>query len=227
MNSNGTKLKQVVHTHSTHRTSCWDGWPTGLTGVKSGLRLPFRPTHLWVEVGYKEICLPRLLRRYETYFLHFDFILEKKRSGEEGKIQTGLLTRNSKRQNDSLIFGCSFLRVAWIPHQLFFRERGRRKVGFALSDCKRGWSLEIEESCQEIVRNEVEEKVSKYFFRPAIVAGHFAILTSWRLPLLRRGIISLYLLSSAHKESLWLLLQISYLHSWLSGAWRVWNYCSF
>ena len=166
MNSNGTKLKQVVHTHSTHRTSCRGGWPTGPTGVKSGLRLPFRPTHLWVEVGYKEICLPRLLRRYETYFLHFDFILEKKRSGEEGKIQTGLLTRKSKRQNDSLIFACSFLRVAWIPRQLFFRERGRREVGFALSDCKRGWSLEIEESCKEIVRNEVEEKVSKIFFSP-------------------------------------------------------------
>ena len=38
----------------------------------------------------------------------------------------------------------------------------------------------------------------KYFFRPAIVAGHFAILRSWRLPLLRRGIISLSLLSPAH-----------------------------
>ena len=214
MNSNGTKLKQV--THSTHRTSCRGGWPTGLTGVKSGLRPPFRPTHLWVEVGYKEICLPRLLRRYETYFLHFDFILEKKRSGEEGKIQTGLLTRNSKRQTDSLIFGCSFLRVAWIPHQLFFRERGRRKVGFALSDCKRGWSLEIEDSCQEIVRNEVEDKVSKMFSSP-IVAGHFAILRRW-LPLLRRGIISLFLLSSAHRESLWLLLQIRYLHSCFSRA---------
>ena len=166
MNSNGTKLKQVVHTHSTHRTSGRDGWSTGLTGVKSGLRLPFRPTHLWVEVGYKEICLPRLLRRYETYFLHFDFILEKKRSGEEGKIQTGLLTRKSKCQSDSLIFGCFFVRVAWIPHQLFFRERGRREVGFPLSDCKRGWSLEIEDSCQEIVRNEVEDKVSKILFSP-------------------------------------------------------------
>ena len=59
-----------------------------------------------------------------------------------------------------LIFGCSFLRVAWIAYQLIFRESGRREVGFLLSDCKRGWSLEIKQSCQEIVRNEVEYKVS-------------------------------------------------------------------
>ena len=56
--------------------------------------------------------------------------------------------------------------------------------------------MEIEELCREIVRNDVEVKVSKMFSLP-IVAGHFAILRSWRLPLLRRGIISLYLLSSA------------------------------
>ena len=31
---------------------------------------------------------------------------------------------------------------------------------FLLSDCKRGWSLEIKQSCQEIVGNEVEYKVS-------------------------------------------------------------------
>ena len=128
----------------------------------------------------------------------------------------GLLTCKSKRQNDTLIFGCSLLRVAWIAHQLFFRERGRREVGVALSNCKRGWSLEIEELCQEIVRNEVEDKVSKMFSSP-IVAGHFAILRRW-LPLLRRGIISLFLLSSAHRESLWLLLQIRYLHSCFSRA---------
>ena len=48
-------------------------------------------------------------------------------------------------------------------------------MGFALSNCKRGGSLEIEELCQDLVRNEVEDKVSKMFSSP-IVAGHFAIL---------------------------------------------------
>ena len=52
------------------------------------------------------------------------------------------------------------LRVGWIAYQLIFRESGRRELEFLLSDCKRGWSLEIKQSCQKIVRNEVEYKVS-------------------------------------------------------------------
>ena len=71
---------------------------------------------------------------------------------------------------------------------------------FLVSDCKRGWSLEIKQSCQEIVRNEVEYNVrclTTSFFADCS-HRHFAILRSWRLRLLRRGIISLSLLSPAH-----------------------------
>ena len=71
---------------------------------------------------------------------------------------------------------------------------------FLLSDCKRGWSLEIKQLCQEIVRNEVEYNARCLInsFVADCSYRHFAILRSWTLPLLRRGIISLSLLSPAH-----------------------------
>ena len=71
MNSNGTELQQIVHTHSTHvhRTSCRGGWPRGVGFFN---RNPDTPEYLlpskWVSVVFQSYSLP--LRSEHVFTLH-------------------------------------------------------------------------------------------------------------------------------------------------------------
>ena len=75
MNSNGTELEQVVHTHWTS-SSCWSGWPRGLWWTKSQSSLlnicfllsELQPSLLLIHFRYcSDTCSHSTIVWYRTY----------------------------------------------------------------------------------------------------------------------------------------------------------------
>ena len=102
MNSNGTELEQVVHTHRTS-SSCWSGWPRGLWWTKSQSSLYLLP-YQWVAALAHTYSLPLLFGFLFTLHLSVAQNLNdmKRFTFEIGAVQLLSVTEIQRRQHCSM-----------------------------------------------------------------------------------------------------------------------------